>query len=144
MIRSKKIKHFEILEHPADLKIRAWGKIKEELFVNMARGMFFNLVDSLQSTDDSKNRIKKKFKIESTDLGALLVDFLNQLNYLADLHNAIFDQFKIKIKDDKNLEAEVSGYKAKSFALEIKAVTYHGLVVKKEKGRWIAEVLFDI
>jgi SHS2 domain-containing protein len=143
MIQEQKNK-FEILEHTADLKIRARGKTKEELFANMAEGMFFNLVDSLQTTDDSKNRIKEKFKIESTDLGALLVDFLSQLNYLADLHNAIFDEFKIKIQDDKNLEAEVSGYKVKSFALEIKAVTYHDLVIKKEKGQWVAEVLFDI
>ena len=29
------MKKFEILEHKADLKIRAFGKTKEELFQNM-------------------------------------------------------------------------------------------------------------
>ena len=30
---------YKILEHPADLKIRAFGRSKEELFLNMAQGM---------------------------------------------------------------------------------------------------------
>jgi SHS2 domain-containing protein len=33
------MKRFEILEHKADLKIRAFGKTKEELFLNMMIGM---------------------------------------------------------------------------------------------------------
>jgi len=108
----------------------------------MAKGMFFNLKNKKLKIKNKE--IKEKFKIESTDLEALLVDFLNQLNYLADLHNAIFDKFKIKIIDDKKIEAEISGYKVKRFALEIKAVTYHELKIKKTKEGWVAEVLFDI
>ena len=34
------MKKFEILEHKADLKIRAFGKTKEELFENAMAGMF--------------------------------------------------------------------------------------------------------
>ena len=33
------MKNYEILEHKADLKIRAFGKTKEELFLNMLLGM---------------------------------------------------------------------------------------------------------
>ncbi|PIR90405.1 hypothetical protein COU04_00035, partial [bacterium (Candidatus Gribaldobacteria) CG10_big_fil_rev_8_21_14_0_10_33_41] len=32
-------KKYEILEHKADLKIRAFGKTKQELFLNMLLGM---------------------------------------------------------------------------------------------------------
>lgn len=138
------MKPFENLEHTADLKIRAWGKTKEELFANMARGMFYNLVGSETTANSQQQKVEEKFKVESTDLGALLVDFLNQLNYLADLHNAIFNDFKIKIENDRNLEAEVSGYKTEKFALEIKAVTYHELKIEESDEEWVAEVLFDI
>jgi SHS2 domain-containing protein len=36
----KSMKKFEILEHKADLKIRVFGKTKEELFENAMLGMF--------------------------------------------------------------------------------------------------------
>ncbi len=132
---------FENLEHTADLKIRAWGKTKEELFANMAAG----IMENIGGKGVERGRgVKGKFKIESTDLEALLVDFLSQLVYLSDLHNAVFDEFKIKISNDRELQAEVSGHKVKRFALEIKAVTYHELVIKRKGRQWLAEVLFDI
>ena len=34
------MKGFETLEHPADLKIRAFGKNKKELFLNTMVGMY--------------------------------------------------------------------------------------------------------
>jgi SHS2 domain-containing protein len=36
----KSTEKFEILEHKADLKIRVFGKTKEELFENAVVGMF--------------------------------------------------------------------------------------------------------
>ena len=32
-------KDFEILEHPSDIRIKAFGKTKEELFLNAMKGM---------------------------------------------------------------------------------------------------------
>ena len=54
------MKPYEILEHPADLKIRAFGKTKEELFLNMLKGM----TDSLKPEMDERcNKKKNKNKL---------------------------------------------------------------------------------
>jgi len=133
------------LEHTADLKIRAYGKTKEEVFVNMAYGMFYNICGGRWPEKKSSQKISQEIKVDSSDLEALLVDFLSELNYLADLNNAVFDEIKIKILENRKLEGKISGVKVEGFNLEIKAVTYHQLKIEKTReGIWLAEVIFDI
>ena len=49
VIFERKMKKYEILEHPADLKIRAFGKDKKELFWNMLNGLQDSLKPNLKS-----------------------------------------------------------------------------------------------
>lgn len=134
------------LEHTADLKIKAFGKTKEELFANAAYGMF----QQIESRKGEKGlpaqagEVTRKIKIESVDLEALLVDFLSELLSLSDQYNEIYRDCKLKITDDKLLEGEISGNKVESFETEIKAVTYHELKIEKENSHLTAEIVFDI
>ncbi len=135
------MKRFQVLEHTADLKVRVFGKTPEELFQNAA----FALAVNQKGDDNFKGTpIKKKIKISAEDQNSLLVDFLNQLLYLSDIEERVFSKVEIKKIDKKNLEAETSGYKYDQLNLEIKAATYHGLEIKKEKGQFVAEIIFDI
>jgi len=60
---------YKILEHPADIKVQAFGKTKEELFLNAMRGM--NAV--LKSKRKTQNA-KREISVKSLDLNSLLVD----------------------------------------------------------------------
>ena len=52
---------FEILEHKADLKIRAFGKTEEELFLDMLLGMNSALRAQIQKSGDEKREIKDMY-----------------------------------------------------------------------------------
>jgi len=132
---------YEILEHKADLKIRAFGKDKEELFLNM----LFGMAESQRAEIKSKKKIKRKIKIESLDSKALLVDFLSEVLYLTQVNKEIYNSIKFKKLTNTELEGELVGQKVERFGEDIKAVTYHGLDIHQgEDGTWEATVLFDI
>jgi len=136
------MKKFEILEHKADLKIRVFGKTKEELFLNVLLAM-----TESQKAEKEKpfKTIKREIKIKSSDLPALLVDFLSEVLYLTQINKEIYNNIKFKKFTDTELEAELPGQKVERFGEDIKAVTYHSLDVhQKEDGTWEATVLFDI
>ena len=134
------MKEYEILEHTTDLKIRAFGKTKEELFSNLLKGIF------LAARPEIKDKIEKikKVKIRSIDEQGLLVDFLSEALTLSDINNEAYFEVRFKKLTETELEAEILGQSIKKFGLEIKAVTYHGLEIKKVRGLWEATVLFDI
>jgi len=132
---------YENLEHTADLKIGAFGKTKEEVFSNMAIGMFANITAEDDIIKDQP--VSREIKIQSTDLQALLVDFLSELVTLSDINNEIYLNYELQIMNSE-LTGMIKGYKIKGMKLEIKAVTYNDLIVEQKKGQWIAEVVFDI
>ena len=132
---------YEILEHKADLKIRAFGQTKEELFLNALLGM----AESQKPDIKEKQKTKRQIKIKSLDLPTLLVDFLNEVLYLTQVNKEIYKDVKFKKFSDTELEAEIFGQKVERFSEDIKAVTYHSLDIRqKEYGTWEATVLFDI
>jgi len=135
------MKKYEILEHTADLKIKAYGKTKEELFLNMLKGMQDFLKAKIKKASQIKER---KIKIKSSNLEMLLVDFLNEVNFLNETKKEVYFGGEIKIKDDKILEGKLFGKEVSHFEEDIKAVTYHDLKIKKENKIWKGVVLFDI
>ena len=135
------MKKYEALEHTADLKIRAFGKNKEEVFANMAIGMFVSISDKKNILKDQV--VERKIKIKAMDLQALLIDFLSELVTLSDINNEIYLNYKLQISNNK-LSGIIKGYKIKGLKLEIKAVTYNDLKIEKKDGEWLAEVVFDI
>ncbi len=133
---------YEILDHKADLKIRAFGKTKEELFLNVLSGMSENMKPELQKPGE---KTKRKIKLSSFDFQALLVDFLSEILYLSQVNKEVFFEAKFKKFSENEIDGEIFGQKAKRFGEDIKAVTYHNLEIKKTKNKtWEATVLFDI
>lgn len=131
---------FEILEHKADLKIRVFGKTKEELFLNAMRGMY----EGARYQGEGE-KIKREIKVSSLDLVSLLVDFLSELLYLTEVNQEIYDKIQFKKLNEKDLEGILIGKKLKRMGVLIKAVTYHNLDIQQKKdGTWEATLLFDI
>ncbi|MEF8879217.1 MAG: archease [Candidatus Thermoplasmatota archaeon] len=137
------MKKYDIIEHTADVGLKAYGENLDEAFENAAKGMFDII------TDKSKVEPKGEYRIdlEANELDQLLVDWLSELLYLFDAEGQVFGSFDVDLNEKKlSLSAKVLGEdfntsKHKAGA-EIKAVTYHMLEVKKEPC--YVQVLFDI
>lgn len=134
------MKRFEILEHISDIKIKALGKNKKELFLNALLGM-----QEVLRPKTKKEKVKRKIKIKSLDLNSLLVDFLAEINYLNEINKEVYQDIKFIKFSNTQLEGEISGQKVERFGLVIKGVTYHGLNIHQRKDQiWEATILFDI
>ncbi|PJB56998.1 MAG: protein archease [Candidatus Infernicultor aquiphilus] len=141
------MKEFEIIDHTADIGIVAYGKTKREVFINAAKGMFEIIAGENR---DLKENFYAKIKLEAKSLEDLLIAWLNELLYISEVKLVILNKFKIKELSDVQIKAEVGGTKINHLSIrikrEVKAVTYHGLEIKKdeESGLWSAQVIFDI
>ncbi len=135
------MKKYEILEHKADLKIKAFGKDKKELFSNMLLAM----AESQKPEIKGKQKNKRQIKIKSLDLAVLLVDFLSEALYLSQVNKEIYFDINFKKFSNTEIKGELIGQKVARFGEDIKAVTYHGLDIHQKKDKtWEAIVLFDI
>ncbi len=137
---------YKFLEHTADMKFQAFGKTIEEAFENSALAMFSVMYDG-----KVKPVIAKKIKVKGKDFESLLYNFLEELLFLLDSENFFLASCKVKI-DKKNFEltAELKGDKAENykFNLDVKAITYNEMFVKKEKlkgkDKFICQVVLDV
>lgn len=149
-------KEFEILQHTADLKIRAYGNNLQELFRNALKGMFASIKPiskHIKYKDDEPiighYNAEHKVVVHSIDIESLLVDFLSECLYLSDVNDeAYFDaRFNILSSEPSaELQATIFGVKITGFeVVEIKAVTYHDLFLnKREDGSFEVTIVFDI
>ena len=99
---------------------------------------------------DGKVKETQKFnvKAEGKDNENLLYNFLEELIVLFDGKQFFLSKVeKIKI-DEKNLKlvAEVSGDKAENYEIhiDVKAITYSEMFVRKEKNKWVSQVVLDV
>lgn len=134
---------YKFLEHTADIKFQAFGKTIEEVFENSLYAMFFSM-----SEEKIESRISKKIKVSGKDLESLLYNFLEEFLFLLDSEGFFLSKInKLKV-DSENfvLEIEAVGDLAENYnvELDIKAVTYNDMFVKKEKDEWVSQVVLDV
>ncbi len=135
---------FELIEHTADVGVRAWGDTIEEAFEEAALGMFSIMGDASKADEVGEVEVM----LESEELGELLVDWLSELLYLFDAERAFLCRFDVRIEKKGKLKLTGKAYgeeykpEKHGMGTEIKAVTYHILEVNEEKKE--VRVLFDI
>lgn len=132
---------FEILEHTADVGVRGWGETVEQAFEQATRGLL-DVVGVWQPGPGERELIE----VEAHDLGALLVDWLDEVLYLQDTRDVVVSGLEV---------SSVQGGRAKGWVelaprpeeiegTAVKAITYHQLEVVNEGRRWSAQVFLDI
>ena len=89
-----------------------------------------------------------KQKVKGKDYESLLYNFLEELLFLMDSKNFFLSKIKkIRINREKLvLEAEISGDDAKNYKvhIDVKAITYNEMFVKKQKDKLVAQVVLDV
>jgi len=136
-------KEFEIIDHTADIGIKAHGSSLKEAFSNAARGLFYLITE----LDEIEEILHRDVELTAFDQEALLVEWLNELIYLFDAENLLFKRFDIIKLSHTQLKASCYGEKVNSskhkLKIGVKAATYHMLKVLKSDGYQV-QVLFDI
>lgn len=139
------MKTYELLEHTADIFIKANGKTLSEAFENAAIGMF----DIIYPTSKVGSIGEYQLEHKSADLEQLLVEWLSELLYIYETQNVLFSSFKVQLDETQlSLKCQAFGEKVDPskhiISDEIKAVTYHMLEIGQESDHYFVKVLFDI
>jgi SHS2 domain-containing protein len=135
---------YEIVEHTADIGIKAYGRTLEELFINAARGLF----DIIADLEGLKPSTSVPVKLEAPNEEELLVAWLDELIYNFYTKNIIFCDFKINHLGSTTIDAVASGRhigdKKSRLKAEVKAATYHGLKIERSGDLYHVQIIFDV
>jgi SHS2 domain-containing protein len=137
---------FELLDHTADVIIRAYGESWKEVFEELGKAMF-SAVLNLSKVEPKECR---SIELSSDSLEDLVVDYLNELLLFKDAENLAFSLFDVEVKKENRwvLRGKICGEKIDIKKHQphgdVKAVSYHMLEVGEREGKKYAQVVLDL
>jgi SHS2 domain-containing protein len=135
---------FKFLEHTADVKFKAYGETLAAAFENSALALKEIITNKVRIIP----KIEKTIKIKAENIEQLLYKFLEEFLFLIDSEDFVLSAVK-KIEVDKNkfeLKAKLFGDNASNynFSNNVKAITYNEMFLKKQKDKYITQVVVDV
>jgi SHS2 domain-containing protein len=142
---------FELLEHTADIGIRATGASLEEVFEQATVGLA-ELLGAWRPGPGEPAPVA----VDAGDPGGLLVDWLNEVIWLREVRDAAVAGVRVDQVDQVVDQAvdQAAGRAIGALLLApgvtpadgtiVKAATYHRLRVERWAGGWLAEVYLDV
>jgi len=141
---SSTLPSFDVIDHPADLGIEARGSTMGQAFEQAATGLMSVILD-LSSVEA---RVSREVVLAASDLEHLLVKWLAEVLYLYDGEKFVSREFSVSQLRQDFLRATVLGetFVAEKHVtrLDVKAVTYHQLVVEETNTVSRIRVFLDI
>lgn len=133
---------FELLEHTADLGIRAWGWSLPEAFEQAARALVH--VMGIERPPPGERWM---VKASADDEESLLVAFLNELIWLHEAKSVVFAGIEVIAVAPRGIVAEVETVPLEDApaGIEVKAATYHQLAITRGPGSRVeVRVFLDV
>lgn len=136
---------FEILEHTADVGIRAEGVDLPDVFEGATLGLL-DIVGTWAPGHAAAEQVE--LAIEADDVGALLVDWLGEVVYLGDSRDAVVTSLQMEQVTERRAAGRLGMAPRDDAAYEggtqVKAITYHRLAVEQTEAGWSATVYVDV
>lgn len=136
---------YRILEHTADLRVEFRARSLAELLALAGRVLFELLLDG---PTPGPLCFERDLRLEAEEPDLLLRTWLAELLFLHETEHEVYGDCAVEFGPEGDLRAHLrgrpSGELAGRFAREIKAVTYHGLLLEQTPDGLRAEVIFDL
>ncbi len=136
--------NYRLLEHTADMGIEAWATTLDALFVCAARGLLEILFGRRCPVEAQQ---KLKIELQAANWEELLVAWLGEILFLVEQRGFCPAVFHLEELVDHRLTVRLVGEYTReglSPLREVKAVTYHRLLVQEQSGGWQARVYLDL
>lgn len=127
------------LPHTADWALQVWGPDEAALLAAAAAGMYDLMGATLQPGSGRVRRLQ----VDAPDAESRLVTFLSELLYLGEQEGLAFDRVAVTVRGERVIAA-LEGAPLLSVAKEIKAVTYHNLVIRQGPRGLETVIVFDV
>jgi SHS2 domain-containing protein len=131
---------FELLEHTADVGVRARGPSLEAAFEQATLA----LAEVLGARRPGPGEAVA-LAVGAADVAGVLVDWLGEVLWLHESRDAAVAGVRVAAAGEAGAAGEVTLAGHGPFdGTQVKAVTYHQLRVAREGGGWLAEVYLDV
>ena len=134
----------ETFDHTADLGLRIRAGSLEALFAEAAEALFAVIVTDQASVQPL---VRRDIHLAADEPDYLLFDWLKQLLYWWDAEHLLFSKFEVHLGEEGLVGTawgEPLDRRRHQLEHEVKAITYHGLLVEQIDTGWLAEVIVDI
>lgn len=140
---------FEVLDHTADIAMRIWAPRLNKLLEESARALTAIMISGIIKCERSV-----QITIDAENEEELFLRWLREVLFLFECGLVLAESrihthnFTMSKTGPLHFSATVTGEKLEparhDICMEIKAITRHGLSVKKKGSGWEAQVLYDI
>ncbi len=135
---------YKILEHPADMGIEAYGKNLIEAFEQSAIALMSIILD----TSNIETTEIRLVEIHASEYEQLLVKWLAEILYLYDGEDFVPGKFEINTLTREYLNVTIGGEKFNNAKhttkMDVKAITYHQILVRENDEGGLVRVFIDI
>ncbi|MBW2983361.1 archease [Candidatus Woesearchaeota archaeon] len=141
------MKRFEYFDHTADVMFRAYGKDFEGALSNAVLAVYNVITD----TERVASKVERSFTVSSSRRESLVYDVFEELLFLLDTEGFLCREVSsLSVAEkDGSLEAsvtllgdaDISSYEVEG---DIKAPTYHEMLLGEEDGVFFIQAVLDI
>ncbi len=135
---------FELVEHTADIGVRAWGRTRAEVFEEAARGMLSLVCDPREIAEQETTEVE----VEAPAADLLLAAWLNELLFQFEARQLLFADIEVVELSDTHLRARLTGERLdhdRHFVCGgVKAATLHRLSLLPKDDGWEGFVILDV
>jgi SHS2 domain-containing protein len=131
----------EWLAHTAEVRLRVRGPTLAALAVEAGRAL---ARVQLGRAPPPARGPWRAMRIQSSDPAALLVDWLNELIYLAETQRWVAVEIELEDAGDAAIAGRARGARVPRAPSRVKAATFHGLRVDPVPGGLEAEIVLDV
>lgn len=135
---------FEEIEHTADYALRVRGADLARLLEHAARGLYRMLQPDEVAALGEAAPLTREIDLRAEDREGLLVAWLEELAYLAEMHGLVFARSSVTTRGDTHLTARLWEGRIARGLRHVKAVTYHNLAVRRSRRGLEATVVLDV
>lgn len=132
------------MDPTADCGIQVFGKDVKALFENAGLALF----DLIAGTNRMKTAVEIPVQVSGSDWADLMVNWLRELLYLWTGKELLIKEIEVEAISEHHLRAvlraDTFNSKKHRLNLDIKAVTYHRMMVSQTPDGWEAIVVFDV
>ena len=132
---------YELIDHTADMMVKAYGDTLEECFAHAAYALFDQTVDLSNIGTDEEISIR----VSGMDDEDRLYSFLAEMLFIEDCDNLILKEFDVSFEDDDVVcmaRGETLDRSKHRIRSEVKAITYHMMEIDRELPS--VTVIFDV
>ncbi|MFL6232820.1 MAG: archease [Thermoanaerobaculia bacterium] len=129
------------VDHTAEVQLQVEAESLSGLLAEAGRALGLLLLRGRAAEPSGEART---IEVSSVDREALLVDWLNEIIFLAEVETWIAVEFDVLEASETDLKASARGVSVDDPPALVKAATFHGLAVEEWEGGLQAEVIFDV